>query len=450
MRKRVLKIVFLILGLLMCMSIKSLTAQKSNIDEDLIMSEEGEEVMLDMSEAYSTVIPKYMTESGQELPLHSVGKGGYQVCIQNTTAEEFRQYAGMLEKAGFRKYSDTEIPAGAEHMDNPNLFYVYETEEIQVFLSWNTSLNTSRIVFVYSEQLPSLEAIPLEDGDDVIPSVSQMQIDSGMSYVIQLPDASFIVIDGGVYGYSDCKRLYDFMVVRSPEGQLPVIAAWMYTHPDPDHIQLATEFISRYTGQVEIRAFAYNFPDCEIMDTTQDDQTIQLSIVVLEKNIKEYCPEAVTYTLHTGQTYYFKGVKIEILLTEEDVYPIIPTIYNDTTAAWRMTFENGKSFMVLGDCTHQLSKQLAATYGDYLKSDILQLAHHGLIGGDKELYQFIDPSVCFWATFEDRFNGNYSKDKYQWCLGESICDYNAWIRDESIRVREHYHNSVTTTLMIGE
>lgn len=405
---------------------------------------------IEMIKAYPGILPAYETESGQELEPYAAGKSGYQVCIQNTTAMECREYAILLEKAGFQKKYEAMIPAGNGWKNAPNLFYVYTTEALHVFLSWNTALNTSRIVYTNAGPLPSLEKIPLNPKDTIIPSISQIQIEVGMSYVIQLPDASFILIDGGTYVEQDAQRLYDFMAERSPEGGIPVVAVWMYTHSDPDHIQLSMEFISRYAEKVEIKAFAYNFPDCSILNTKQDDLAMQKLIETLEENIKEYYPESVTYTLHTGQTYYFKGVEIEILLTGEDVYPTIPSVYNDTTAVWRMKFDNGESFMVLGDCTHHLSKQLAATYGTYLKSDILQLAHHGLIGGDKKLYQLIDPAVCFWATFEERFNGNYSRDKYQWCLGENICDYNAWIRDESIRIRKHYHNSVTTTLTMGE
>jgi len=393
-------------------------------------------------------IPEYETVEGRMLEPYSVGGGGYQLCIQNTTAQECKKYALLLEKAGFEKYSETYLPAGMGREQCPNLFYVYTTDKLHVFLSWNTALSTTRIVYTNAEPLPSLEKAVLDKQDTIIPSITQMQIETGMSYVIQLRDGSFIVIDGGTYVCSDAQRLYEFMVARTSEGQKPVVAAWMFTHSDPDHIQMPTNFISEYAGRIEIKAFAYNFPDFSIMSTKQDDLAMQRSIKKLDDNIREYCPEAILYTLHTGQSYYFKGVEIEILLTQEDAYPIIPSVYNDTTAAWRMKFDNGQSFMVLGDCTHQLSKQLAATYGEYLKSDILQLAHHGLIGGDKQLYQLIDPEVCFWATFEDRFLGKYSRDKYQWCLGESICDYNAWIRDESIRVREHYHNSVTTTLMM--
>ncbi len=122
----------------------------------------------------------------------------------------------------------------------------------------------------------------------------------------------------------------------------------------------------------------------------------------------------------------------------------------------RFTFDNGKTFTVLGDGTEQTSKQVASTYKEYLKSDILQLAHHGLIGGDKTLYSYIDPSICFWATSKERFEGNYDTNKdgkvtsadVQHCLGQGGCDYNAYIRNESIRVRTHYHAGETFVVSI--
>ena len=87
-------------------------------------------------------------------------------------------------------------------------------------------------------------------------------------------------------------------------------------------------------------------------------------------------------------------------------------------------------------------------YGDYVKSDILQLTHHRLIGGDKRLYQCIDPSICFWSTSKERFLGNKPNQRYQWCLGEGGCDYNAFLRDEKIKKRTHYHASATTTIYL--
>ena len=128
-----------------------------------------------------------------------------------------------------------------------------------------------------------------------------------------------------------------------------------------------------------------------------------------------------------------------------------------------------------------INAQIAKVYGDYLKSDVLQMAHHGLSGGEITLYQAADPDICLWPTTETRFSGNYDSnvnDPYsareegdQWCLGyvfrvkldskgnpvldsdgnyvitKTVCsEANVWIRDESIKERDHYHNSQTTIL----
>lgn len=406
--------------------------------EEVDSMEVEQKEKLSFRDTYGMELPGYITTGGRERELCPSGNGGFQVCIQKTTIEEYKQYVELLENSGFEIYCEKEIQG--------NLFHTCITDDLQVFLSWNPSLNTSRIVFQEPDILPALEKPILTEEDNVVMSVSQLALtDEGMSYVIQTAEGSFIVIDGGKSNFTDRQTLYDFLVEKTPKGDVPLIETWMFTHPDNDHIELAKDFISAYADQVEINSFAYNFADSTVYST--DSQEIM--IAELKQNIARSYPNAVTYTFHAGQTYYYKGVTIEILLTEEDLYPLKAESYNDTSAAWRVVFDNGETFLVLGDCMSKLCKQLAGTYGDYLKSDILQMAHHGLVGGDKKLYQYIDPAVCFWAVSEARFNGNY-EEKYHYCLGEGPCVYNAWIRDETVRVREHYPHSATTTLLMGQ
>lgn len=385
-------------------------------------------------------LPDYKTVAGNQLPIDRTVRNGFQLCIQNTTVEECKAYAKELEKCGFAQYSKKEICA--------NLYYTYITQDMYVFLSWNEYLQTTRIVVQHPGMLPSMEKPILEKKDTYIPSIAQLSITDGLSHVVQLADASFIVIDGGYYHDVDLQCLYEFLVEKTPNGKKPIISAWMFTHSHDDHIQLATEFIREKADAVDVKAFIYQFPNCDEMHTREDDIQMKRDIEHLEKNIATFYPEALVYTLHTGQTYYFRGVEIEILFGAEDIYPYEAAHYNDVSAAWRIKFDNGKTFLMLGDCFSYSCKQLADTYGDYLKSDILQLTHHGLLGGNKELYQYIDPEICLWATSEDRFLGECKTHKFRYCLGEGGCDYNAWIRDSSIRVRKHYHAGKTTVLQV--
>lgn len=401
-----------------------------------------------------TSVPLYETASGTELPMYSV-KDGYEICVQNSTEAEYFAYAKKLEDSGFAKYSENEMSAG-NSVAGKNRTAVYRGEDVDVFLTWSVSLKTARVVFSIPSALPELTKPTLTAADTAKLSLAQIGIGGqGMSYVIQLRDYSFIVIDGGTNADENVTKLYNYIVEKTPAGMKPTIACWVFTHADPDHIGAPTAFLKKHMETVELKAIVCNFPDCSVQNTVQNDTTIGEAIFTLENTVKMFY-DATYYTVHTGQKFYFKGVEMEIFFTEEDIYPKKVNSYNDTSAMAKFTFDNGKTFMMLGDGTEQASKQLAETYREYTKSDILQLAHHGLIGGNKTLYQYIDPLYCLWSTSQERFEGKYDTNKdgkvtsadVQHCLGQGGCDYNKWIRDASIRERIHYHGSETVVIDI--
>jgi hypothetical protein len=67
-------------------------------------------------------------------------------------------------------------------------------------------------------------------------------------------------------------------------------------------------------------------------------------------------------------------------------------------------------------------------YGSTLKSDIMQIAHHGYSGGSTTLYQNVDPSWTLWPTnqtcFEERTTGGgigNAQSQNRWARNNSIC-----------------------------
>ena len=173
---------------------------------------------------------------------------------------------------------------------------------------------------VYTEptELPLLTKPVLTASDTARTGIAQLGIAGlGMSYVIQLKDYSFMVIDGGTNADSNVSMLYGYMLDRTPDGQKPTVACWIFTHPDPDHIGAPAKFLTDHGKDVTLKAVAYNFPDCAVQNTVQNDEVIADSIITLESIVKR-CSNAKIYTLHTGQRFYFKGVEMEILFTEED------------------------------------------------------------------------------------------------------------------------------------
>ena len=393
-------------------------------------------------------IPKYKTIAGQSYPSGSLGKNDLRWRIQNTTVEECREYAELLETAGFIKQAQKEISAGSAYAYNVNLFYTYKKGDICVFIFWDDSIHTVFITEETARAVPCVKDAE-QTGNLVEPIFTQIHLNrGGMCYVVRLADGRFIIVDGGEYSAEDSLRLYEFMKENSLQ-EIPTVALWVFTHSHSDHIGLATRFIADYKDDVAINAFAYQFPDCDKITVAMESvEEMKEDVAFFERNIASNYPNAITYTLHTGQSFYFTGLELEILWTVDDTYPTSYTSFNDLSAAFRMKFDGGKNVLLLGDCMLEACRRMAHTYGDYLKSDILQVTHHGLIGGDKELYELIDPEICFWATSEERFLGLTPNQRYQWCLGEGGCDYNAYLRDDSIRKRRHYSAGKTVSVKL--
>ena len=83
---------------------------------------------------------------------------------------------------------------------------------------------------------------------------------------------------------------------------------------------------------------------------------------------------------------------------------------NDTSLVYRVLFPNGKTALFLGDLGLRAGNILAEDFGTYLKSDIVQMAHHGQNGADENVYRLIRPDVCLWTApiwlyNNDRGNG---------------------------------------------
>lgn len=374
-------------------------------------------------------IPDYQTFAGLRSRSGSIGKQDLRYCVVSTTAEECRAYARQLEDLGFVKQTEREL-AG-------NLFYTFSKETQCLFVFFNRSTQTVYLTAEPNRPLPLLQNNCTGEA-----SFTQMQIGGGMGYVVQLCDGSFVCIDGGAYTPEDEQRLYEFLKAHSEAK--PKIAMWLFTHSHFDHIQLAAHFMEAYADAVEIEAVAYQFPDCgKISVEAESTEKMQREIEAFEAA----CRGKTVYTLHTGQVYSFPGMELEVLRSLDDTYLLHYFSFNDLSAAFRLKFSSCKTALILGDCMQRECRELMHTYGNCLKSDILQVSHHGLVGGDKDLYMAADPEICFWPVNEAVFSGHFG-GPYQYCLGEGGCDGNAWLRDDSIRKRTHYHAGKTTTVTV--
>lgn len=304
---------------------------------------------------------------------------GKRVLTLAADAARFLSYCALLEQQGYEKKEERER------------FAAYQKGEEGVFLNFYPA--TGELTVLTEENCRYFDFCDTAEEPTLTPQISQVHLeDFGMSYAVRLSDGRFIILDGGRDFAPDADELYRVLKEGSPHER-PVIAAWIMTHPHSDHIYCLFPFMERHGGNVVIEKFLYNFPD----ETVYRELGEQLAKT---ERMEEFYTlirsiGAPVYTPHTGQTYRIGDAKCEILASMDDTVHRSHKI-NPTSLVIRMKL-GGQVILWATDAAFSYAR-LAERYGDYLKSDILQVPHHGFGVGTAEAqircFDLISPRVC--------------------------------------------------------
>lgn len=312
----------------------------------------------------------------------------------------------QVKPADIKKYLLALTPMGYACEERRDLgssqFYAFRKEETDLFLHYFP--DAGHLNIVGEKQSGYFKREKPGAAGQMQPLLTHIDLeDYGMSYLIRLSDGRFLVIDGGWEFEPDADKLMQQLRIQSP-FQKPVIAAWIFTHPHIDHYRCFLVFHEKYREQVQIQAFLYNFPQM-----TED--LVSRVPRLLEEEETEYLQRLETYVArtgapvmrpHTGQTYYFGDVCMEVLASTDDACYGDCSL-NSVSLVLRMEIA-GQKILFCGDSELDMVF-LAERYGSYLKSDLLQVTHHGFNGGTTEAYRLVDPEVCLVPVSEKLFYG---------------------------------------------
>ena len=314
-----------------------------------------------------------------------VGEGAFQIYKLESTSDEYEEYLGRLEAAGYARYTDNVMATV--------LCATYVSDDTVVNVQYGGETDKSiRIIVEPLENtaLPMLEAPEDADSEVMVSSVTMMS-PHNLCLVIQLSNGHFIIVDSGNNGTQ--KALSDFLREKAPDGK-PVVEAWIFTHFHQDHIG---GFID-YTGQsglmryITIESIIYNFPSNQVIMTAGHSVTDMKNVTFwYNSRIPSLKEKGTTvYKARTGQKYYFGNAEIEILWTFEDIMPhnVFTDRTNPTCIGFSITLA-GQKIMVTGDSSAEEFTVAYKKYGSYLKSDFVQLSHHGYGDGGSPI-EFYD------------------------------------------------------------
>ena len=216
----------------------------------------------------------------------------------------------------------------------------------------------------------------------------------GLSCCYQLADGSFMVIDGG--WHEDAEYLYKYLKAKKTSEKI-IIAAWIFTHNDLDHKYCFSRFMENYSSEIRIEQIIYNF---------KYDGQDHADVLETAKKI-DGCEIVIA---HTGQKMYIRNAVINMLYTLDSFEFAIK---NNNWHSLAFTVDiDGQRTIFMGDVTESVAKIMVPMYGDYLKSDILQLSHHGIrnvtglnMDNTYEMYKRVHADVVLWPNCE----ANYRK-----------------------------------------
>lgn len=218
-----------------------------------------------------------------------------------------------------------------------------------------------------------------------------------MGYILKTKNNKIIVIDGGTT--DDTENL-----IKQLNKHGGKVDAWFLTHLHDDH--LGAFFNIANDKQIQIEKIYCSFNEYswyEENELARAEFSKQILEILKQDNIKDKVEE-----VSLNQDINIDDVKIEILGIKNP--EITENAGNEQSMV--VKFDTGKTtFLVLGDTGIKSSEKLLKTQKEKLKSDIVQMAHHGQNGATKELYEQINPTICMWPTPEWLWNNDSGEGK---------------------------------------
>ena len=390
----------------------------------------------------SAEIPKY---NGAALKNENyAGQSCYTYIQPNTTSAEFKQFCEDLASAGFRFYTDNEI--------NENKFATYVTQTQIVHVMYFKSRNEARIAVDKRGEGKNGFDLPGLSGENqytktTTPSLTMVEIDNtgyggGMCFIYKLSNGKFFIVDSGIsektasYSTSSAQWIYKTLKELAGSEKI-VVAGWLITHVHSDHIGGLYDMSkdAEITKNITIERLIHNEPTDELtMQLEGLTSTSSKDIWKWMNPITEAFGIKSVIKAHPGQVLYFADAKVTILASQDVTLDSKNSLKdsNDLSVVSQIEF-NDKKILMLGDAITYENKFLAQVYGKSLKSDILQVTHHGLNnsgadtaeGDPNSVNQLCDPDIALWAA---GYNVSGNRDKFDMSLNWAM---NAYLKNNA-------------------
>ena len=313
-------------------------------------------------------------------PVEHRGDGIHMITAKGLDKEGYLDYLQVLEDAGFVKYADNGQGLGGTVFTST---FVKESQVITVcyMAKLDTVYISGSVDLPLSEHLIYQDEYVADNTESAKTKIHMMELwHFGNSFVFQLKNGHFIINDGGCE--FELNYLLDYLESLTPEGQKPVIEAWLITHMHRDHcgvVNALAEEPEKFADRIIVEGFYYSEPNDNIIGI----QPGCLSNIIYLKQAAEFCKDSKgestkVYRPQTGQRYYFCDITMDIVLSQEHLEQNMFAEDLNDSSTWFMYTIEGQKCLFVGDAERGGMRKVMAAYDSgYLDLDIFTLPHHG-------------------------------------------------------------------------
>lgn len=308
------------------------------------------------------------------------GAGAYITNVENTTKADYKAYLKQLEGNGFVKYADN-----GEGLDNAVLCSTYTKEHIVLHVAYYSRENKLNISFYQdfslSEHLNYQDSYVEDNREGSKTKLHMLELRSmGNSFVFQLKNGHFIISDGGQA--PDLVYLLDYLEGLTPEGEKPIVEAWVISHGHGDHCGALGAFVDtpKYVERLCVEGVYFSEPSQRVLEQCSGYGTFMIGKMKMAQKLLKTSQGLPTpmYRPQIGQRYYFNDITMDILVTQEQVpFEDYKRDLNASSMVCLFTVEGQKCFFS-GDIHEEGLEFIMANYSrEYLDLDLFTLNHHG-------------------------------------------------------------------------
>jgi beta-lactamase superfamily II metal-dependent hydrolase len=218
------------------------------------------------------------------------------------------------------------------------------------------------------------------------------------SFILKTREGKIIVIDGG-HG-EELPRLIECLKEVSGE-EVPTVSAWLFSHLHDDHHGAYLRMVrdEEWHGKVTVKEVYHHFLPREFYTDITKEASAHFgpeydAIMGSDKTLG-----ATLHTVKVGDRITVDEIDFDVLHIPDISFGKQMNV-NDTSVVYKMTYDKGQTVMFLGDAEWIGSNDLVDNHAAELKSDIVQVGHHGCGSCSDECYRLIGAKVYIWQCGE--------------------------------------------------